>query len=52
MYKAIDDRIRKALRHHIHERYKTDVEVTTERPPRTCRWAKWLRRCASNWLSG
>ncbi len=34
MYKAIDERIRKALRHHIRERYKTDVEVTTERPPR------------------
>jgi arginyl-tRNA synthetase len=34
VYKAIDDRIRKALRHHIRERYKTDVGVTTERPPR------------------
>ena len=34
MYKAVDDRIRKALRHHIHERYKTAVPVTTERPPR------------------
>ena len=34
MYKAVDDRIRKALRHHIHERYKTDVPVVTERPPR------------------
>lgn len=34
MYKAFDDRIRKALRHHIRERYKTDVGVTTERPPR------------------
>lgn len=34
MYKAIDERIRKALRHHIRERYKTDVGVTTERPPR------------------
>ena len=34
MYKAVDDRIRKALRHHIHERYKTDVPVSTERPPK------------------
>jgi arginyl-tRNA synthetase len=34
VYKAVDDRIRKALRHHIHERYKTDVPVVTERPPR------------------
>jgi arginyl-tRNA synthetase len=34
VYKAIDERIRRALRHHIRERYKTDVEVTTERPPR------------------
>ena len=34
MYKAVDDRIRKALRHHIHERYKTDVPVLTERPPK------------------
>jgi arginyl-tRNA synthetase len=34
VYKAIDERIRKALRHHIRERYKTDVGVTTERPPR------------------
>ncbi|HKV04515.1 MAG TPA: arginine--tRNA ligase [Candidatus Acidoferrales bacterium] len=34
MYKAVDDRIRAALRHHIHERYKTDVPVVTERPPR------------------
>jgi arginyl-tRNA synthetase len=33
VYKAVDDRIRKALRHHIHERYKTDVPVVTERPP-------------------
>ena len=32
MYKAVEDRIRKALRHHIHERYKTDVPVVTERP--------------------
>jgi arginyl-tRNA synthetase len=34
VYKAIDERIRKALRHHIRERYKTDVGITTERPPR------------------
>jgi arginyl-tRNA synthetase len=34
VYKAVDDRIRKALRHHIHERYKTDVLVVTERPPK------------------
>jgi arginyl-tRNA synthetase len=34
VYKAVEDRIRKALRHHIHERYKTDVPVVTERPPR------------------
>jgi arginyl-tRNA synthetase len=34
VYKALDDRIRKALRHHIHERYKTDVPVVTERPPK------------------
>jgi len=34
VYKAVEDRIRKALRHHIHERYKTDVPVVTERPPK------------------
>jgi arginyl-tRNA synthetase len=34
VYKAVEDRIRKALRHHIHERYKTDVPIVTERPPR------------------
>ena len=34
MYKTIDERIRKALRHHIHERYKTHVPVVTERPPK------------------
>jgi arginyl-tRNA synthetase len=34
VYKTIDERIRKALRHHIHERYKTDVPVVTERPPK------------------
>ena len=34
VYKVVDDRIRKALRHHIHERYKTDVPIATERPPK------------------
>jgi arginyl-tRNA synthetase len=34
VYKIVDDRIRKALRRHIHERYKTDVPVVTERPPK------------------
>ena len=34
MYRAVEDRMRKALRHHIHERYKTDVPVVTERPPK------------------
>ena len=34
MYKSVEDRIRKALRHHIHERYKVDVPIVTERPPR------------------
>jgi arginyl-tRNA synthetase len=34
VYKAVDDRIRKTLRHHVHERYKTDVPVSTERPPK------------------
>jgi arginyl-tRNA synthetase len=33
VYKAVEERFRKALRHHIHERYKTDVPVTTSRPP-------------------
>jgi len=33
VYKTVDDRLRKALRHHIHERYKTDVPVVTSRPP-------------------
>ncbi|HKS81214.1 MAG TPA: arginine--tRNA ligase [Candidatus Acidoferrales bacterium] len=33
MYKAVEERFRKALRHHIHERYKTDVPVVTSRPP-------------------
>ncbi|MGH9572202.1 MAG: arginine--tRNA ligase [Candidatus Acidiferrales bacterium] len=34
MYKVVEDRIRKALRHHIHERYKTDVPIVLERPPK------------------
>ena len=34
MYKTVEDRFRKALRHHIHERYKTDVPIVTERPPK------------------
>ena len=34
MYKAIEERFRKALRRHIHERYKTDVPIITERPPK------------------
>ena len=34
MYKTVDDRVRTALRRHIHERYKTDVPVLTSRPPR------------------
>jgi len=34
VYKTAEDRIRKALRHHIHERYKTDVPIVTERPPK------------------
>jgi arginyl-tRNA synthetase len=34
VYKTVEDRIRKALRHHIHERYKVDVPIVLERPPR------------------
>src|ERR1700734_957118 len=34
MYKVLENRIRKALRHHIHERYKIDVPVVLARPPR------------------
>ena len=34
MYKTVEDRFRKALRQHIHERYKTDVPIVTERPPK------------------
>jgi arginyl-tRNA synthetase len=33
VYKVVEERFRKALRHHIHERYKTDVPIVTERPP-------------------
>ena len=34
MYKAVEERFRKALRHHIHERYRTDVPIVTERSPK------------------
>ncbi len=34
MYKTVENRIRKALKHHIHERYKVDVPVVLERPPK------------------
>jgi arginyl-tRNA synthetase len=34
VYKVVEERVRKALRHHIHERYKTDVPIVLERPPK------------------
>jgi arginyl-tRNA synthetase len=34
VYKVFEERIRKTLRHHIHERYKTDVPIVLERPPK------------------
>ena len=34
MYKTVEERFRKALRHHIHERYKADVPVVMEPPPK------------------
>jgi len=34
VYKVVEERFRKALRHHIHDRYKTDVPIVTERPPK------------------
>jgi arginyl-tRNA synthetase len=34
VYKVIEERFRKALRHHIHERYRVDVPIVTERPPK------------------
>src|SRR6202522_3971900 len=34
VYKAVENRIRKALKHHIHERYKVDVPIVLERPPK------------------
>jgi arginyl-tRNA synthetase len=34
VYKVVEERIRKALRRHIHERYKTDVPIVLERPPK------------------
>jgi len=33
VYKVLENRIRKALKHHIHERYKIDVPVVLARPP-------------------
>src|ERR1700732_1302836 len=33
MYRVLENRIRKALKHHIHERYKIDVPVVLARPP-------------------
>jgi arginyl-tRNA synthetase len=33
VYKTVDDRLRKALRRHIRERYKADVPIVTSRPP-------------------
>jgi len=33
MYKTLENRIRKALKHHTHERYKIDVPVVLARPP-------------------
>jgi arginyl-tRNA synthetase len=34
MYRIVEERFRKALRHHIHERYKTDVPIVTAQPPK------------------
>ena len=34
MYKAVDERFRKALRHHIHKHYGADVPIVTARPPK------------------
>jgi arginyl-tRNA synthetase len=34
VYKTVENRIRKALKHHIHERYKIDVPVVLECPPK------------------
>jgi len=34
VFKVVENRIRKALKHHIHERYKIDVPVVLERPPK------------------
>src|SRR5215469_8130329 len=34
MYKAVEKRFQKALREHIYERYKVEVPVVTERPPK------------------
>jgi arginyl-tRNA synthetase len=34
VFKVVENRIRKALKHHIHERYKIDVPIVLERPPK------------------
>jgi arginyl-tRNA synthetase len=34
VYKTVEERFRKALRQHIHERYKVDLPIITERPPK------------------
>jgi len=34
VYRAVEERIRRALARHIHGRYKTDVTVVTSRPPK------------------
>jgi len=34
VYRAVEEKFRKALRHHIRERYKTDVPVVSSRPPK------------------
>jgi arginyl-tRNA synthetase len=34
VYSTVEERFRKALRRHIHERYKLDVPIVTERPPK------------------
>jgi len=34
VYKTVEERFRKALRHHIRERYKLDLPIIVERPPK------------------
>ena len=34
VYRVIEERFRKALRHHIHARYKVDVPIVTSQPPK------------------